>query len=93
VELAQISIKKVVWDDLNIAHIAKHGVKPSDVDFAFSDARAVFFKTYSERIIVLGRSGKRLLAVVLSREKEGCYYVVTARDMAKKERTIYRKGV
>jgi len=39
----------------------------------------------------LGRFGKRLITVVLQKQENSIYYVVTARDMAKKERLIYRQ--
>ncbi|NCO12310.1 MAG: hypothetical protein GW754_01120 [Candidatus Pacebacteria bacterium] len=40
----------------------------------------------------VGKSDKRLITTVLQQQEiQNLYYVVTARDMAKKERVIYRK--
>jgi uncharacterized protein len=84
-------IKKVVWDNRNIQHIARHGIVPTEVGFALQDPMVKFLSTYNGRALVLGRSGKRFLAAVLNEEKPGSFYVITARDMSKKERRFYRK--
>jgi len=43
--------------------------------------------TYGKRYLILGRiKSGRALTVILAREKPGKYYIVTARDMSKKER-------
>jgi len=45
------------------------------------------------RIMVLGKAGSRLITTVLNEQgSEGVFYVITARDMAKKERAFYRTG-
>lgn len=42
--------------------------------------------------MVLGRAETRLIATVLNeQEMNGVYYVITARDMSKKERAFYRE--
>lgn len=43
-------------------------------------------RTYNGRYLAIGRSGKRLIAIVIRRIKACTYYVVTARDASKKER-------
>jgi len=66
-------------------------VVPSEVETATSDTNAVFLRGYKSRVLVLGKSVGRLLTVVLQPQRaKGEYYVVTARDMAKKEREHYR---
>ena len=41
--------------------------------------------------MILGCAEKRLITTVLNaQEIEGLYYVITARDMSKKERAFYR---
>ncbi len=87
----QLIITKLIWDAWNIDHIARHKVVPSEVETATSDTNAVFLQGYKSRVLVLGKSGSRLLTVVLQPHRaKGEYYVVTARDMAKKERDHYR---
>jgi uncharacterized DUF497 family protein len=90
-EETQLVITELIWDDWNVAHVAHHNVTPENVEQSLADEHAVFIKAKLGRVMVLGRSSKRLIATVLSeQETSGAYYVVTARDMSKKERTFYR---
>lgn len=90
--MEQILITELLWDSFNVEHIEKHNVKITEIEEALQDEDRVFRETYKERILALGRSSKRLIATVLSLDKAtGLHYVITARDMDKKERQIYRK--
>ncbi|MDA1079872.1 MAG: hypothetical protein O2840_04270 [bacterium] len=87
-----VLIQKLVWNEWNIAHIARHGVLQTEVETSLQDEHVVFMQGYSQRVIVLGRVGNRLLTTVLQAQKNQYeFYVVTARDMPKKERAIYRQ--
>jgi hypothetical protein len=87
----EITITQLIWDDWNIEHIARHDVTPEEVERSLSDPDALFLKAKEGRVMVLGRTEKRLLTVVLNaQETNDVYYVITARDMSKKERTFYR---
>lgn len=49
-------------------------------------------RTYKGRYLIVGRSGARLISIVLKRQKPGEYYVITARDASKAERRkVYEK--
>lgn len=85
----KIRKRDLIWDKWNIKHIAKHKVTPGEAEGALKDRGVKAKETYGGRILVIGKSGLRMLAVVLAKEKNG-YYVVTARDAGKKERKIYR---
>ncbi len=63
---------------------------PEEVEISLKDQYVVFILGYSDRLMSLGRAGKRLVTTVLQEHDSNQYYVVTARDMAKKERAIYR---
>ena len=90
-EDADIIINTLIWDDWNIEHIARHNVTPEEVENALADENAVYLKAKQGRVMVLGRAGKRLLATVLNQqETPEEFYVITARDMSKKERAYYR---
>jgi uncharacterized DUF497 family protein len=80
-------ITSLVWDDFNREHIKKHNVTIREVEEAVENTGA-HNQGYSNRFILIGKSGKRILAVILSKHKSGSFYVVTARDASKKERTI-----
>lgn len=87
-----VNIKCLIWDSWNVEHIKKHDLTVSKVEKALEDPQRRVKNGRSGRYLLLGRSGERLLALVIAKEgTEGSYYLVTARDMAKKERRIYRE--
>lgn len=87
-------IKRLIWEEWNIAHIARHNVKPEEVDQA-CHGKTVVQTGKKGRVLVYGLTQlDRMITVVLDAEpEEGVYYPVTARTSSKKERTIYRKEV
>lgn len=85
-----VKIKELIWDSWNVEHIARHDITPKEVEIALRDRKRKALRTYGGRLLILGRSGKKLLTVVLAPEEKEKYYVVTARDMSKKEREFYR---
>lgn len=85
-------IESFVWDNWNVQHIARHNVLQAEVEEAAADKYTVFLRAKLGRIMLLGRSQQRLLAVVLAQESDSNdFYVITARDMSKKERFFYRQ--
>lgn len=81
-----IRVNELIWDEWNTKHIKKHGVAKEEVE-ELCQGKYRQQPTYSERYLILGRiKSGRALTVVLAREKPGKYYVVTARDISKKER-------
>lgn len=91
IKMVKVRVNQLIWDDWNINHIKKHSVKPNEVEKTLK-SKIKTLKSYKERLLVLGRCGKRLLTIVLAKEKNNKYYVVTARDMSKKERRYYGKN-
>ena len=89
--MTRIIVRKLVWTAYNVAHIKKHGVSSEEV---IEVVKKITYhkKTYGNRYLLVGRTGKRIVSVVVHREKTGVYYVVTARDAEKKERRrVYEK--
>ncbi len=87
----EITITQPMWDDWNIDHIARHTVVPEEVELSLSDPQAIFLQAKQGRLMILGLAKKRLITPVLNaQETIGLYYVITARDMSKKERAFYR---
>lgn len=82
-------MKKFVWDEWNEAHIAKHKVTKHEVEEA-SRSKTITSVSYLGREVIFGRTKKgRLLTIVISYAKQKKAYVVSARDMSKKERRFY----
>ena len=91
--LKKLRIKKseLIWDGWNIKHIAKHNVTKLEVESAL-EYLVTYKRGYSNRLILIGRSGKRILSIIVAKDKTGLYYVVTARNADKKERRlVYEK--
>jgi uncharacterized DUF497 family protein len=83
-------VQRLVWDDWNIAHIARHDVVPDDVE-AVCHNDPIVSATYNDRLRVIGAThGGAILTVILAPEGEGAYYVITARPASRKERRLYQ---
>ena len=79
-------IDRLDWDPGNIAHIARHGVTPEEVE-EVRNGRFVTRRSYANRIMIIGpTAGDRLLAVVLEPVEDRAYRVVTARPASRRER-------
>lgn len=81
-----IKIEELIWDNWNIEHIGRHRVRVAEIEEA-CDQPVKAFKSYKDRLIILGKTkNSRLLTIVLVKQGKKIYYVVTARDMSRKER-------
>lgn len=79
----------MVWDGWNREHMRRHQVKVSEVEEAYK-AKFKKIKTKMGRTMIFGQTPSgRLLTIVLSYGKQGRPYVVSARDMSRKERGRY----
>ncbi len=86
----EIRVKDLIWNKYNREHITNHEVHPHHVDEVMRDPYKVAIPAKKNRIMVIGRCGRRILTVILNREQKKLY-VVTARDANKQERTLYRQ--
>jgi len=84
-------IRHLIWDDWNVAHIARHKVFRDEVEEVWHGDYIVR-EGYKDRIMLIGpTNADRVLAVVLESEGNDVYYVVTARPADRKERRAYRE--
>lgn len=89
--MTKIKIKKLIWDDWNVKHIAKHKVEMDEVEVA-AENMVAHKRGRNNKYLAMGRSGERILTLVIGREDAGIYYLLTARDSSKKERRlVYEK--
>lgn len=89
--MTRIKIKKIKWDSWNLEHIIKHKVEVEEIVEA---SKNLYFhrKTDKGRYLAVGRTGTRLLTLIINRESVGIYYLITAFDTAKKDRKkVYEK--
>lgn len=89
--MTKVVVKELVFDDYNLEHIQKHGVTRAECEKVSQDF-LYHRRTHTERYIVVGRFGTRILTLVVKRRGAGVYYLVTARDASRKERQdLYEK--
>ena len=85
------SVRRLIWDTWNVAHIARHHVTPEEVEGVFQRV-PMFSRTYKGRLRVVGPTRRgRMLTVILAPRAVGAYYPVTARPATRKERQRYRQ--
>lgn len=87
-----VVIKKLVWDEWNVAHIARHKVLPEEVG-EVCRGTYIAYESYDGRFEVIGETKqKRILLIVLDPEPvNGEYYVVTAHTADRKDRLLYQE--
>jgi hypothetical protein len=86
-------VKRLIWDEWNVPHIAIHDVTPEEVE-EICHGRHALREGYGGRLILIGRTNAgRLLAAILDPDtgEEDVYYPVTSRPADRKERRIYEK--
>lgn len=89
--MTRLVVKKLIWKQWNIEHIQKHNISIQETETAAKNLVA-HKRGYKGRYIVIGRCDRRILSIIIVREKKGEYFVVTARDADKEERKrVYEK--
>ncbi len=91
--MTKIRVKTIIWDDWNREHIKKHNLTQQDVEIA---AKNISWHKHShkKRYLATGRSGSRIVSLIIKRKEKTTYYLVTARDADKYERRkLYEREV
>ena len=84
-------IRGFVWDDENMAHIARHGVWPGEVEEMLVGDPFVL-RGADDRYLAYGQTEHdRWLFAVYVRRPGGRVRVLTARDMTEREQRLYRR--
>lgn len=84
-------IQRLIWDEWNVAYIARHAVVPDEVE-EVCHGDPIVQEGHTGRSLIIGPSANgRMLTVVIDPmpENEGVYYVVTARPASRRERIVY----
>jgi uncharacterized protein len=87
-----LSVRRLIWDAWNVAHIARHDVIPEEVEEVCHD-EPITSETYKGRLRVVGltQSGRILTVILAPTPDAGVYYPITARPADRKERRNYRE--
>ncbi len=83
--MTRIRIRELVWDTWNVEHIKKHNVSQREIIESIENT-SYHRRAHSGRYLSVGRAGKRIITVIIRRQKLTTYYLVTARDANRKER-------
>ncbi len=89
-------ITDLLWDEQNVAHIARHSVTEPEVEQVVFGGTAL--ATAAERRpggqVVFGQTAQgRLLVVFVDRPAAGRCYVLSARPMTRREASAYRAAL
>ncbi|HXE96146.1 MAG TPA: BrnT family toxin [Dongiaceae bacterium] len=86
------------WDDGNKQKNIKHGVTPAEAEQVFLNEPTIITPDVSHsgkerRYRALGKSnaGRQLTVIFTLRNNDTLFRVISARDMHRKERTIYEQ--
>jgi uncharacterized DUF497 family protein len=83
---------EVMWTEDSEAHIARHGVQPSEVEQALYGRPRLRTAGRDGTTLVLGTSNQgRHLLVVIAEAADGRDFVVTAREMTDTEKRLFRE--
>ena len=89
--MTRIYLQQLIWNKYNKEHFKKHKVTIQEIKEALRNFRA-HRKGNKGRFILTGRSGEKLISIIIAPEKNKKYYVVTARSADRKERKlVYEK--
>ena len=87
-----IFIKRLIWDEWNVAHIARHEVVSDEVEEVCHSDPLVQQGHHGRTIVVGATVAGRMLEVALDPEPEpDVYYPVTAHPASRKGRAFYQK--
>lgn len=85
-------VRRLVWNDWNIAHIARHDVIPDEVEQVCHGDPWVS-ETYGGRLRVVGPTSRgRFVTVILGPQGSGVYFTITARPASRRERQQYAES-
>lgn len=92
-DLPMLLVRRLSWDNWNIAHIARHGITQDEVEAVCHGNPTLFKQSYKDRLVILGpNQDGRILAVIIGpvpNEPSGVYYAFTARPADRAERRFY----
>lgn len=83
---------EVGWTEDSEAHIARHGITPSEVEEAiYGRPRLVARGREGTRLVFAQTAAGRFLLVVVGRAADGRDFIITARDMTRSEQRRFRE--
>lgn len=88
-----IKINRVIWEDWNINHIAKHKVTQAEVEEVLHN-KFIVRPTYRDRLLLIGKTENgRLISTVVHEDDKDTYYIITSRDATVSETRDYEEEI
>ena len=88
-----MNIQGFFWDEWNVVHIARHNVRPEEVEEIAFDDDPVVRKHEKVRFLYGKTIDGRYLFTVYVVKGPGLAWVITSRDMDERERRLYKSHV
>lgn len=83
---------EILWTEDSEAHIARHGVTPTEVEQAlYARPRLVVAGREDTREVLGTTDANRYLFILVAEAADGRDFVITARDMTETERRLFRE--
>jgi len=87
-----LRITDIAWDEDTIAHIAKHGVEPKEVEEVCFKMNPFIFKSRENRYYALGQTESgRYLTIIFEYLVQNKAKIITARAMSESERRLFKR--
>lgn len=85
-------IRDIIWVEDDIAHIARHGVEPSEVEEVCFRGSPRILKAKFNRYSALGKTKSgRYLTIIFEYAGHNKASIITARAMSESERKLYQR--
>ena len=85
-------IKRLLWDEWNIKHIARHNIVSDEVEAVCHNNPLILQGQKKGRLVVISETlEQRLLGVVLEAKGKGVYYPVTAYEADEYDTVLYNR--
>lgn len=85
-------IKRLIWDDWNIAHIARHHVEPEEVE-EVCQGKHLLEKGRNGLYSVIGQTEDGRYLIIILAPRSSSFYPVTARDADDKEKRRFKRKI
>jgi uncharacterized DUF497 family protein len=81
------------WNEWNIEHIGKHGVRPEEAELVIDTARTPFpRRIQDDKRLVWGKgTGGRFIQVIFVLDEDETVYVIHARPLTEQEKRRFRR--
>jgi uncharacterized DUF497 family protein len=87
-------VEKLEWDEVNIAHIARHNISTDEVE-EVCDREPVVKEGHKNRLFLIGstKQGRMVTVILNPTEREDEYRPITAYEASKSSIRVYEEEI